>query len=112
MVGMLGIEPSVSSSRTKRDTDSLHSVRKAKLCLHSEKMCPRHESNMNPRFRKPLFYPLNYEDNTLILTRNRNSLFTYLILNEYKLGSFESEPSVVNINILLALTYGYACGAM
>ena len=55
-VGMGRIELPVSSSRTKRDTDSLHSVRKAKLCLqysHSEKcqamltvlVCPRSESN-------------------------------------------------------------------
>lgn len=25
-------------------------------------MCPRRESNPHRRFRKPMFYPLNYED--------------------------------------------------
>ena len=32
------------------------------LFLETCKPCPRRESNSNLRFRKPLFYPLNYGD--------------------------------------------------
>lgn len=29
--------------------------------VHGERWCPQEESNLQLRFRKPLFYPLNYE---------------------------------------------------
>ncbi len=50
-VGVQGIEPCASKSRTWRATDAPHPVK-----------CPRSELNWDPGFRKPLLYPLSYED--------------------------------------------------
>ena len=49
-VGVQGIKPCASKSRTWRATDAPHPEG------------PRQESNLHRRFRKPLLYPLSYED--------------------------------------------------
>ena len=38
-----------------------------------EEVCPRRESNPHLRFRKPLFYPLNYGDESEVSTLDMHS---------------------------------------
>ena len=56
MVGVERIELSTSRSRTEHSTDELH-----------PDGCPQQESNLHLRFRKPLLYPLSYEDSMVII---------------------------------------------
>jgi hypothetical protein len=51
-------QPVVETSAAKQDRLSPDT-----LCFPVELYWrPRQESNLHPRFRKPLFYPLNYGD--------------------------------------------------
>src|SRR3989344_8849739 len=70
IVGLLGIEPSLPAPKAGVPPSYASPLKIIKIqppaCRQTDRLhfrlSPREESNLDPRLRRPLFYPLNYRE--------------------------------------------------